>query len=726
MRRLALILWLGAAQAAQAGPVAVSSGEHPGFTRLVFDYGATIDWHFGRSADGYEIAVGGPQPSYDLRGVFQPIGTTRLAAIWPDPGSGNLHIGIACACHAMPFEFRPGVLVIDLRDGPPPKGSSFEAMLDGSAAGALSPRPPPRPKARPVQMPAAYDWLARTISDLPEPQPPGKPAEHAPDPYGIALASQLEPLRQQLLTQISRGAAQGIVDLTLAGSGPASGLPSDFASAQIVIGGNRGSLAEADQPVGDDLGAEGNACIPAEHLDLSSWGSEDPVAEQWAAAMSGLVGEFDQPDPAALAKAVRFNLFLGFGAEARQLMQSFGTDLADADLLSALSYIMDDQPGDMKVLLGQTACDGPAALWSALAETGALPKTANAAAIRLALSDLPPQLRELLGPKVAQRFLEAGDTESARAIRDAILRAGPEGATAPLALLGAEIDEGIGDPAAAEDRLRHVVDAKGSGAVQALAGLVELRARRGLPVQPSDVAALEASAGEWGGEGATDLSTAILLGKAASGDPAGAFAMLAEHHNLEPEVWDLLAHLGTDRQVLELAVLPSDAKPAFHPASAARLAQRLLDLGLPEPAAWWLDTVADQPVLQARIDLARAKPNEALALLAEQVTPEAEALQLSALGQLGDDRAAAAILAGKGDKASAQLALSRAGAWTEVAAGEAGTLQELAKAVIAPSPAPAAMAGTDEGQLARSHELVTSSAMTRDLIGALLGDQPAS
>lgn len=723
MRALAVLAFLASATGATAGPVAVSSGEHPGFTRLVFDYGSTVNWQFGRSADGYEMRVDGLQPAYDLRGVFHPIGTTRLAAIWPDPATGDLHIGIACACHAIPFEFRPGVIVVDLREGAPPAGSAFEAMMDGTVAAALSPSPRPRPRARPRAMSETYDWLARTITDLPPPQIPGHPVQAQPDGYGIALATKLEPLRKQLLTQISAGAAQGIVDMTLPAANPVSELPGDFTSAQISIGGNRGSLIGEEQPNGQ-LGASGNACVAAERLDIAHWGTEDPIAEQWAAAMGDLVGEFDQPSPEALARAVRFNLFLGNGAETRQLLHAFGTTLGENDLWQSMSYVLDDDTGDRTPLIGQTACEGPVALWSALAEDGPLPRTANAAAIRLAFSELPVHLRNLLGPRVAQKFLDAGDAESARAIRDATVRVDPKNEGAEIALVGAEIADKAGDPQAAEDKLRQISDQGGNGALPALAGLVELRARRGLAVRPADISALEASLGEWGGAN-PDLSTAILLGKAASGDPSGAFDMLPEHPELEPEVWGLLADLGTDRQILELAVLPLGAKPKARERSGTKLAERLLQLGLSQPAAQWLDTTdASEPVLRARVKLALSRPAEALALLADQTAPDAVSLRVAALDQLGDAHGVADILKGTGDIAAAQLAMNRAGVWPELATTAESPLQKLAADLSSAPIAP--LADATEGQLARTHALVGASELTRSLITDLLATPPSS
>lgn len=127
--------------AAQAAPVQVTSGEHPGFTRLVMQYGGAVNWQLGRTLDGYALRVQEERPDYDLAKAFDLIGKGRLAAIWPDPATGDLHFGIACACYAIPFEFRPGIVVVDLYDGTPPKGSSFEQPLDLPVP-AAAPAPP--------------------------------------------------------------------------------------------------------------------------------------------------------------------------------------------------------------------------------------------------------------------------------------------------------------------------------------------------------------------------------------------------------------------------------------------------------------------------------------------------------------------------------------------------------------------------------------------------------
>lgn len=714
MIRALLVLLLMWAGAATARPVAVTSGEHDGFTRLVFDFGTPVDWQVGRTEDGYEMAIAGSTPTYDLRGIFEVIGRSRLAAIWPDPKAGNLRIGIACACHALPFEFRPGIVVIDLRDGPPPKGSSFELALDGGAAGVLPDRPTLRPRPRPATLARPYDWTRLALAGE-------LPATPVAPVLTINTDPGLLPLRDILLQQISRGAAQGVVKMARPDPGPGRGRLPDFASAQVRIGGGPPLALDPDGSVRPDLGAAGKDCIAADRLNFAAWGSDLPVSQQWGDAMQGLSGEFDRTEPDALGRGVRFLLFLGFGAEARQMLTAFGQTGEEADLWRALGHILDDDPADTTILSGQMACEGPAALWSFLAERKVAPGAlVNAAAVRLAFSALPLHLRRHLGPRVAERFLQMDDSESARAIRDAIRRAGGD-AGGEVALMEADLAAGTGDPAAAEAHIRALITEPGPETADAIVALVELRAGQGLPVDPATVPALEASLAERvGTAGAADYQQALTLARAASGDPAGAFADLPLTPGAEPRLWTLLAGLGTDAQVLELAILPQGTTPSAPAQARQTLARRLLDLGFAEPAALWLDGVAEpDPVLRARADLALGDPRAVLRGLAGRMEPEALPLRLAALNALGDGVTEAATLRAVGEEEAANRALARMGQWESLAATAPSPLQMLAAGTLDAPPSPS------DGPLARGHLLTESGRATRDAIFALLSETPA-
>lgn len=708
MIRLALALWLALTGLAFAAPVTVKSGEHEGFTRLVLDFGAPVNWTVGRTLDGYELRLDGNAPTYDLTEAFDIIGKSRLAAIWADPATNALQVGIACACHAIPFEFRPGIVVIDLRDGPPPKGSSFELALDGSDAPVLAGKPAPRPRPRPGSGPMDYVWTDLALAGVRA--EPVAPAQLPPssDPA-------MEPLRASLLRQLSRGAAQGVVNMALpdqasAQTGPAAKTP----SVRIGLGELPGVSMGTGLPDHADLGADGESCVAATVLDFASWGSDAPVSEQISAAMAGLIGEFDKPDPEALARAVHFQLFLGFGAEAQQLLRAFPNDLPEAPVWRSLANILDQTPDSASAFLGQAACDTPAALWAVLSDPApAAGEVVNADAALLAFSALPVPLRRHLGPRLADRFLALGDGETAGAIRNAILRA--PGETGPgIGMLEAEIDMSNGDPAEAEARLDDILADPGPGTPAAMVAMVAARVAQDLPIEPTLVVALEALLTEQTGS-PEEVRTrqALTLAQAASGDFEAALAALPQSPVLEPDVWRLLAKIGVDDALLAHAVLAADQSVPDVPAeTAAKLAERLLGFGLAAAAQRWIAPSADS-VLQARAQLARHDARAALSSLAGLETAEALMLRAEALRML-EDGATAQAFADAGDPVGQRLALARLRDWPQLAALQADGWTPVISALADVPADPTA------GPLGKGHQLADHSAQTRAAVADLL------
>lgn len=721
MIRLSLTLWLALALPALAAPVRVTSGEHEGFTRLVLDYANTVNWQVGRSADGYELRLDGPVPAYDLRQAFDLIGKSRLAAIWLDPVSGALHIGLACACHAIPFEFRPGIVVIDLKDGPPPKGSAFEETLEGETAAPLGPAPLARPKPRPqpeAEPAQGYDWLTVT-RDAASTAPPSlhTPQILPPDPA-------LQPLRDTLLQQMAQGAAAGVVDMEKPRAGP--GLPETaFPLAQIRIGDSTENLLKPDSSIDPDLTAKGEACLAADHLALADWGDpQRPFADQLSESRLGLTGEFDRPDAEAIARAVRFQLFLGFGAEARQTTLAFAPGSEDAKVWVALAYLLDADEDPTHLFRGMAACDGPAALWALLDEPLSPGEAVANGAIRLAFSDLPLHLRQLLGPRLAERFLTLGDEDSARALQDAIRRA-PSETTADVALMEAQLDLHQGDPAAAEAAAQELLADPGPDTPEALIALAEARARQGLPLGPETALALQALLREHEGSAlAPRLRAAWILAEAAAGHFDAALAALDGSPEVTPEVWNLTAELAPDADFLVATVLPpDDPLPHISPDLRITIARRLLGLGLAGPADRWLrDMTLDEPILAAQIALGRHDGRSALTALAGSESEEAQQVKLRALELTGQEVPRAALLASDDNPEAAAPALARAGDWASLAATGTTPWAEVANRLQPTTPP--AVEGESPGPLATGRNLLVAGNETRMAIETLLASLP--
>lgn len=107
---------------------AVRTGEHPGFTRLVVEDPSIRSWQLGRSAEGYRLRLTPTARAFALSRAFRAITRKRLASL-AMAGNGDLDVGLGCACHIEAFEIRPGVIVLDIRDGPPSSPSTSNRFL---------------------------------------------------------------------------------------------------------------------------------------------------------------------------------------------------------------------------------------------------------------------------------------------------------------------------------------------------------------------------------------------------------------------------------------------------------------------------------------------------------------------------------------------------------------------------------------------------------------------
>lgn len=730
---LILLLMVGSAH---AQTVRVTSGEHDGFTRLVLDYGRPIDWQVGRSKDGYQLHLTETAPAYDLTAVFNLIGKSRLATIWAEPRTGDLNIGLACACHAIPFEFRPGIIVIDIKDGPPPKGSSFEIPLQGAVAALpleepKTPRPRKRPDAietragRPVDSVASYDWTVLAHEALlnidanPPKDADKKPALLPPDPA-------LQPLREQILRQIARGASRGVVDMTLPKGMEFSDPTTEFPSAQIRLGEPATSVTEPDQSASGEYGARGTPCINPKLLNLATWGdTSQALFDQMANARTGLTGEFDKPEDEAVARAIKFQLYLGFGAEARQLISAFAAAQDSAHVWKSLSYLIDGEEDSDGTFRGQGACAGPSALWAVLGDKNLQHGDAiDTGAIRLAFADLPLHLRRNLGPQLSERLLAIGSEETARALRDSIIRAPGEAGDA-VTLMEAEATLHTGDAAKAESIADAIMADPGPNQAQALITLTEARVAQNLPISPDIALALQSHLADHQGTALeAKLQEAVILAEAASGNFAAAFQGLQAHPSREADIWKMMANLASDNDLLAFAVLDSQsAVPEVSDETAEVIAQRLTSLGLGRAAEPWLTTVnAPDPILVAQTAVRRSDGRAALGALADTDGPETRALTLAALSLLGEDGKQADLLERAGNLDAASAALARAGDWERLAQ----TGQEPWKSIAAGlTDTPTSSASTvPSGPLARGDDLVQAGQATRAAIDALLATAP--
>jgi hypothetical protein len=623
---------------AQAETARVLSGEHADFTRLVVELSGGGAWTVGKTPMGYAFAVPGKdQPIYDLGSVWDRIPRTRLQALRTDAATGALLLTLACRCHVFPFEYRPGVIVLDIKDGPAPAGSAFEEAFDGVQA-SRSFGPPVLPQSGGSV--SGYSWIAARGMDA---RSASREIIEGLAFPAIGRGNGLGPLRDQLLRQISASAASGIVDMAL--PDPAPKMDPAKASvpwAQVRIGELPGVTARTTSPDEENL-PPAEACTADELLDLAGWGKAVQPADLVSTARAGLYGEFDRLDPEAVTGAVRQHLFLGFGVEARQYAALLGDRPEDEPLriLVALSHLVDGDPDPSGIFSTMMACEGRAALWALLAADQASIGTMVATdAVLRGFLELPVHLRRSLGPGLAERFMYLDDMEAVRIIRDALDRQA-DPATATVAMIDAKVDllAGRGEDARlhAEAALAESIDPQ-SG----LAALVEAHFQDMRPLSPDVATGLAAFLAEAESpDDERDLQRVLVLALALSDQTAAAFDLSDTTGLPTDDLWAVtVARAGDDAFLTEAVDVAADRRRQTSDNVAFAVAVRLANLGFPDAALDWLGPIdADAPSqrrrLAAQAHLDQGAASVALDLLAGLSAAEDELLRARAFVQLG-------------------------------------------------------------------------------------------
>jgi hypothetical protein len=210
MRFILALLFLTLAATTNAQTIAVRSGEHDRFTRFTIEYPKRESWSLFRVQEGYSVTIAGAKPRYDLTDTFRRIDRNRVSHASIAPETGDLVFTTSCDCYAMPFMLSNGLLVIDFKDGQAPANSPFERDVNGKALATRSEMRAPQenlPLEKPVysQTQITPTVLSDAITD----------ASRIPDGIGtrdaIATSTQFDQIKEELLWQLSKGAADGVV-----------------------------------------------------------------------------------------------------------------------------------------------------------------------------------------------------------------------------------------------------------------------------------------------------------------------------------------------------------------------------------------------------------------------------------------------------------------------------------------------------------------------------------
>lgn len=616
MKILAFLAGLCLATPVVARDATVQSGEHAEFTRLVVESGVSPVWDLSQDDRKAQLSIAGVS-NYQIADVYRFIPRTRLAGI--SSNDDRLELELGCDCMVEAFEHQGRYVVLDIRA----KSTAAASVTDDENIAA-------RPT---VGLPVVFDTA------LPVTEPPNLPD-------GVDVSA----FRTELAGQLARAAGQGLVlapsaQANTEPAAPSPAPPPDISVAapealvpqpQIVVR----TRVDLDNPVRQQAtqSSEGLVCPTSKLLRFSEERAE--LTQAIAQARRSLYGEFDRPNRAAAEMLAKAYFQSGFGAEAAMVLALPELELPDRALLLEIARQMDTPARKSPQLARFAGCDTEIAPWAILAaKVDDLQATAIPESLAITISGYALPLRRQIGPPLAAHLLSAGHQAQAEAVRATLARAdGPHGSAFDLAdaRLAAAREGAQLDPAVLLDIARR----DDQSAPEAFERLLDQAIETNTSVDAKTSEAIDALAFELRGtEIGNRLARKSLLAQAQGDSSAHAMvlAMSSEEFRSDRGLVDKIASAfvaeTTDATFLR-TLYDADLVNAHDHLTMqhqGQIADRLMDLGLPDLAAKFLPVSAnpdpDLRIRMARLALMQNQPTKALLHLGDLEGPAAKGIR---------------------------------------------------------------------------------------------------
>ena len=733
-----------------AQEIAVRSGEHADFSRLVVDFPSSIGWSIEVEDRNVLITPSKSSVRYGLESVFRYIPRDRIVRLQGSDTTGALRIEMASDVKAEWFALSSGAAVIDFR------------FIPADAVESAHPTRIPStvfPSIQTDYFPLFWENALETQETVNAPAPDTLPVGNTyeggfemPDP-------RIQQMEAELLAQLSRAAAQGLVEVDASprqnkiseSNTPkqnGSAVPDEGASATdaalAVTSQTSIDRATGTRGAQDTAHSVGLRCPPAEAFDVTSWADSAPPATLIGQARRALMQEFDRLDREQTLTLARIYAALGFGAEARNLLRASDFDDADTWSIMLVSAVTDGFAPDGALSIDfLVGCDGPVALWAFLAGNVERQTPIKWGAIQRAYSALPAHLRGLLGPSLVEKLMQHERFDIAHSIRDSLARIG-SGVEASLSLVDAHVGEIRSNDGQIVEGLEAAIAEDGAASIPALLILIEDRLTNGEAVP----ARLTENAGAISFElGTTTEGLRLLRGHVLGLGSVGSFdqgfeALDRWPHTAEPELrnttlehmFEFILRIPYDTLFLQVYFRHRDHLENGDISDETRLAlgQRLITQGLSEAARNIINPESYQTdearALLARSALAEGDASSALSHLRgledeSSLAMKAEAYQM--LGLFGD---ATDIQLQRNEVSLAGSAAWLNGDWGTVGEVGSDTAKNFVRAfdLIGPDERlQDAEPITAANLIPKSYDLVQQSRAEREALDALLLDLDA-
>lgn len=750
------------AVALQAEPLAIRSGDHAKFSRLVIPLSSRIGWEVKHHDDTAILKIDNHADGFDTTKVFDWISNARIKAV--ENHVGTLRLSLGCDCDVAAFNVDGGYLVIDIAE----KGQSIAPIIakTETSAGGIKTDPV---RIHSTILAAKAENKNSTKPMLPliliPKNPSGVDASTQDGPIGLLMRSELE---KHLLDDVQKRLARnfgnaatvgvltpessqtknmlGIASRTTAPQEPALPLdqkPSTNPAASTSVFREQmrvtSSMDIPEQPGSVDTLSisAGLICPPAAEIEISDWSSTEDFTHQVSEARQKLFEEFDKVNEPAALKLAKIYLYFGFGIEAKRTLALSESLYENHPNLIELSEIIDH--GHVRGsgnLYSLAACESDFALWGILAKT----KTDHSSRINTdaalrALNKLPVHLRIPLAVELSKRLLSFGQNEAAATALRSIKRLSD-----PLPAEGlfasAQLDLAEGRTDAAHHSLETLSRENATPSPAALVALVKSKLEQKQPIPIEAAALVEAYAHELrdteiGPE--MQLTHVIALLRSGQFDKAfKAVEMLTgQSAKIDAEKMRrlFLAELtrsASDIVFLEYIFGQSDENIAqLEPDTILRAALRLQENGFAAAAQRVLSNLPDRPhnsrrqMLEANIALKLDQPQRAIAALLLEQDPAAGRLRVLAKIQANEGVISQKISAALGDDNEDGSADWLTDEWR----GFEPPATPLFDPVARISAQPSLQIPASEGMLAKTSAVLEESASARAIIDSLLNDQ---
>ena len=588
------------------------SGEHETFSRIVFPLEEEINWSIEKSDRAVRISFPYLDATLSTEGLLSRLPTGRLDRISTDRGLVELQLG--CDCDVEVFRFDGRFVVIDVLDDTSP--------------------------TEPTETTSTEQPIFSFGGD--QPNPIATLADRMLPPITPEIDENVQSFSDDVLAS---GMANAVAAQLLAPSGNLE--PNDDVSV-----GDGPSQIEINTPLRNQppqvAMAQQQICSLPAYADISQWPPHKDVLQSIGQMRREIFDDSGQVDAERARSLAAGYIALGFGAEARAILEMSSQD---RPLMEALAHIVDGLPSPSASTLREAfACPNALAFWAVLS-AGALPDGANLneSAVEVTLAKMSLEYRNAYAGKVAARLRTGGYENAARQIEGLMARTngsseGEEEVYDPVALAELQLEDRLA-------ALRALAFANTPPSAQALNALLQEHMQSRIALDDA-LLTFAGSFVETVEDDATRIGihAGLLSGLVLSGYPFEALQSYERLLLVQPE--HTMAHLNA---LVSLAteVVPADEFALFvvglgnlvtsdtvDTDTILNVARRMVDVGMPSKALQLmtrrdLDQSPEKRLISARAFLAMGDPLEALSRVATLSTDEARQIRAYAYLRMG-------------------------------------------------------------------------------------------